>query len=426
MKPKVLLLPLECQDHQSCNKSYKQLLCTNSRDLSQFSVTIKFEPKNFHNAEVQSVSRKSTNQIISDSNSTSITVGVVHIKVEPQDENEVNRSGNAESHSGNSHRSHVIDSQKSDITRDNAIACAKDMLDTEVNFTNSSDSKGMSQDRNNVSCDMCSAKFNTKQLLSRHLRTCLTTLEGDASTRGKYSRHCKNTKKSPRKETIYKCPTCDKSFNRIGHYNRHKRIHTGEKLFLCSTCGKSFSQLGDCKRHQLTNEGVKPYECPTCGKSFSCCANCKRHQRLHTGKKLYKCPTCGKSFSQLGHFKSHQHTHTGEKPYKCPTCGKSFSQLGDCKRHQLTHEGVKPYECPTCGKSFSCCANCKTHQRIHTGEKPYKCPTSGKSFSQLGHFKGHQHTHTGEKPYKCPTCGKSFSLLGVFKRHQRIHTSEKP
>ena len=226
MKPKVLLLPLECQDHQSCNKSYKQLLCTNSRDLSQFSVTIKFEPEIFHNAEVQSVSRKSTNQIISDSNrSTSITVGVVHIKVEPQDENEVNRSGNAESHSGNSHRSDVIDSQKSDITRDNAIACAKDMLDTEVNFTNSSDSKGMSQDRNNVSCDMCSAKFNTKQLLSRHLRTSFETLKGDASTRGKYSKHCRNTKNSPRKEKLYKCPICDKSLNRIGHYNIYLFIY---------------------------------------------------------------------------------------------------------------------------------------------------------------------------------------------------------
>ena len=342
MKPKVLLLPLECQDHQSCNKSYKQLLCANSRDLSQFSTTIKFEPETIHNAEVQSVSRTSTDQIIRDSNNNnSITVGVVHIKVEPQDENEVNRSGNAKSHRENSHRSHVIDSQKSDITIDNAIACAKDMLDTNVNFTTRSDSKGILQDENIVSCEMCSAKFNTKQLLSRHLRTCLATLKGDASTRGKYSRHCKNTKKSPRKEKPYKYPSCDKSFNKIGQYNRHKRIHTREKPLLCPTCGKLFSLLGDFNRHQRVHTGEKPYECPTCGKLFSCFANCKRHQRIHTGEKPFLCPTCGKSFRQLSDCKRHQRIHTGEKPYICSMCGKSFRFQENCKRHQLIHKGIK-------------------------------------------------------------------------------------
>ena len=44
MKPQVLLLPLECQDHESCNNTYKQLIYINTKDVAQFSVTVKLEP----------------------------------------------------------------------------------------------------------------------------------------------------------------------------------------------------------------------------------------------------------------------------------------------------------------------------------------------------------------------------------------------
>ena len=371
MKPQVLLLPLECQDHESCNNTYNQLIYANTKDETQFSLTIKFEPVikcendmgNNHRAGDQFISRTPTDHIMcAGSGNTSVNVGVVHIKVEPQDECEINKSGSdTEPQSGNSHRSCVIASHNSDISTDNINVCDRDVFDRDVRLLTDSNSNGNLQAENKVSCD--------------------------ASTIGKYSRLCRNTKEYPGKEQLCKCTTCRKTFSTPTNCKRLQRIHTGDKPYKCSTCAKSFSHIGDCNRHK----------------------------RIHTGEKHYTCPTCGKSFRLLGNCKTHQRTHTGEKPYTCPTCGKSFTQHGTCKKHQRIHTGEEHYTCPTCGKSFRLLGNCKTHQRTHTGEKPYTCPTCGKSFTQHGTCKKHQRIHTGEKHYTCPTCGKSFRLLGNCK-----------
>ncbi|KAM9323100.1 uncharacterized protein KZ484_021199 [Pholidichthys leucotaenia] len=45
------------------------------------------------------------------------------------------------------------------------------------------------------------------------------------------------------------CPYCGKCFDRSGHLERHKRIHTGEKPFRCEICGKRFNQKCSLKEH---------------------------------------------------------------------------------------------------------------------------------------------------------------------------------
>ena len=399
MKPHVLLLPLECRHHERCNKQYSQLITTDSKELSPFSVTIKFEPgakcvkEEEHNIGEYSLTRVQTDLKRDGINeNTSVTVGVVHIKAEPPEHSDYSKR----------RQSDPKNLETTNVTTQELLVSGGNLTNQKV--------------LNSIAKHTVTPE---QQLLTEHLtQKCSKTLKGAASTGSKSLAVCRKSEKVHVIEKHFKCATCGKSFSRKSGYTAHPRIHTGEKPYECSTCGKSFSDSGTCNRHQRIHTGEKPYKCTTCGKSFSDPGAHKMHQRIHTGEKPYKCSTCGKSFSDSGTCKRHQRIHTGGKPYKCSTCGKSFSDSGTCNRHQRIHTGEKPYKCSTCGKSFSRLEYCKIHQRIHTGENPYSCSTCGKSLSDLGTCNKHQHIHTVERPYNCSTCGKSLSDLGTCKIHQ--------
>ncbi|XP_059201151.1 sal-like protein 1 [Centropristis striata] len=47
----------------------------------------------------------------------------------------------------------------------------------------------------------------------------------------------------------YICPYCGKCFERSGHLERHKMIHTGERPYRCEICGRRFNQNCSLKEH---------------------------------------------------------------------------------------------------------------------------------------------------------------------------------
>ncbi|XP_053293883.1 zinc finger protein 536 [Pleuronectes platessa] len=59
----------------------------------------------------------------------------------------------------------------------------------------------------------------------------------------------RRTAKRLKFEMGYICPYCGKCFERGGHLERHKRIHTGEKPYRCETCGRRFNQKCSLKEH---------------------------------------------------------------------------------------------------------------------------------------------------------------------------------
>ncbi|XP_023232569.1 oocyte zinc finger protein XlCOF29-like [Centruroides sculpturatus] len=113
---------------------------------------------------------------------------------------------------------------------------------------------------------------------------------------------------SPNIENVrpFKCELCSATFNRLGNYTRHKKIHTvptkDDQRFNCEVCGKNFIQRCDLTRHMHIHSGTEPHRCSLCGKGYLRHSDLITHQRFHNKEKPFSCPYCTKGFCQKGKF----------------------------------------------------------------------------------------------------------------------------
>ncbi|XP_067893805.1 zinc finger and BTB domain-containing protein 41 isoform X2 [Heterodontus francisci] len=269
------------------------------------------------------------------------------------------------------------------------------------------------------------------------------------------------------KKTL-RCPKCDKSFDRIGKYECHARVHTGEKPFECDICNQRYSTKSNLTAHRKKHNAQaaiqrKEQKCPFCNKLHASKKTLAKHvRRFHPANvqeffaarkkksEAWKCDVCNKTFTRRPHLEEHMILHTQDKPFKCSyceehfksrfarlkhqekfhlgpfpcdICGRQFNDTGNLKRHiECTHGGKRKWTCFICGKSV----RERLHLRVHHDDKRYECEECGKTFIRHDHLTKHKKTHSGEKAHQCEECGKCFGRRDHLSVHYRsVHLGEK-
>ncbi|KAM6936342.1 zinc finger protein 1035 [Lycodopsis pacificus] len=117
-------------------------------------------------------------------------------------------------------------------------------------------------------CELCGKTFARKRYLRVHEQ-----------------RHRQQTPASSPVESKLKCTQCSAKFNTAQDLSLHMRVHAENEVgaFRCDMCYRSFGQWSHLKRHQESHVGQVVYECTECDKAFAFPHLLEEHQQTHAG-----------------------------------------------------------------------------------------------------------------------------------------------
>lgn len=293
-------------------------------------------------------------------------------------------------------------------------------------------------------CTLCSLSFVEPSEFHFHMEKNHSTNQQDSST---------TINPEIKKQHLYECPECGKSYGVIGHYLNHQRSHRQaaksvfhdlehlkKKSFQCDSCGRNYSRASALDAHRRCHEEklVKPRNRDLgdpCVAEESVVESKPSENQTDDNQtddipdKLFKC-SCGKAFTALMRLKTHQRFSRNsqcspegmiEKPKKsggefyCSECKKAFSGHLGLFNHQRWHanhsnDSAKRFTCEECGKVFTTLTFYHKHQRsVHSNETP------AKSFL-------HQVCQLQKKAFECKDCGLKFSRASALHSHELHHT----
>mmetsp|Transcript_14338 Transcript_14338/g.34958 ORF Transcript_14338/g.34958 Transcript_14338/m.34958 type:complete len:293 (-) Transcript_14338:182-1060(-) len=171
-----------------------------------------------------------------------------------------------------------------------------------------------------------------------------------------------------RNKTGRPCSVCARPFQTRQLLTVHMRTHTKERPYNCSVCSKAFSDNANFKRHLGLHLGIRPYRCPHCEKRFRLKNQLGAHMRIHTGEKPYRCtfPNCNMTFSEMTNRNAHVRLHQKIKPFACEQCNASYTVKCNLKKHVESHKNFS-YICSWCKIRFQSLESGRTHARVAHG-----------------------------------------------------------
>ncbi|XP_065085406.1 transcription factor grauzone-like [Ochlerotatus camptorhynchus] len=288
-------------------------------------------------------------------------------------------------------------------------------------------------------CDECNIEFENFRAIKRHRikshnKRTVVCCGTQYRTRVILYQHVQNVLNPE----AFKCEICNGTFKSKSGYLRHKKEnHTARKepVFKCHRCEKSFTKEGILKSHLMEHETLdnETAKCELCGKCFRRKLFLKKHiKAVHQKPTDFICEICSKGFYRRGMFLAHRKTHelTAEQLRKqCPVCNKWMKNHTYWLKHVQRHrEEGKEYKCEVCGHVSINLMALKVHMsRNHAPDrKRHVCELCGKEYSRATTLREHvANAHTGEPLYQCPYCEKKFfSNATMYSHRKKEHPQE--
>ncbi|XP_044727325.1 zinc finger protein OZF-like isoform X1 [Chrysoperla carnea] len=195
-------------------------------------------------------------------------------------------------------------------------------------------------------CERCDKKFKDKQELKNHNRDEHPDIEiytachicGKLIRKRRLADHLV-THQERNKVT---CNICSKTFVRNSSLTVHiKEVHEKKRPprnHLCNICGFATITASKLRKHLVVHSNEKPHACDRCDKAYRRADHLKQHiAQAHLNIRKYQCTFCTHAFFTKRNLTHHVRRHTGEKPHKCEVCGKGFVQKDAMKTHMKIH-----------------------------------------------------------------------------------------
>ncbi|XP_049875358.1 myoneurin-like isoform X2 [Pectinophora gossypiella] len=229
-----------------------------------------------------------------------------------------------------------------------------------------------------------------------------------------------NSDKSKYDLSNLSCLLCTKKYNTLKALKIHfAKLHKFKILgsrkivtdVICDHCGKTYRQLNSLKEHikvKHYNENTKlfekikskdsyNYKCKLCSLAYISRRTLSKHMTTHTGKRVlntgnkkFVCDVCSFACSNVSNLKTHiRRRHTKEYLHHCSECGRGFYRKTELDTHMRSHNGDRPYLCIYCAKSFSRCDSLNTHMKQHTNERRFVCTFCESSFVSASYLNWH-------------------------------------
>ncbi|XP_039745250.1 zinc finger protein 91-like [Pararge aegeria] len=288
-----------------------------------------------------------------------------------------------------------------------------------------------------VKCHICYKAFHLQVKLDCHLRTQHDIKTFKVASEGK-------------KEIV--CDYCFKVFENEYALSTHKIYHRTIGYYGCIYCNRKFNTMTlyrKHKNHHFSQLNVdNPTKCEHCDETFVAFREMIYHMRdVHGDDKEWivlpkesieeKCNICNKIF-----FNLHRHMDYHEEN-RCKKCGEYFFSQLDYDNHlcavdsdeevtEATTNGVRTVyeECAFCFKPVTKKSSKKKHDMIHKGSGSISCRFCALKFKTIDAFNIHAFSHRSRKykikPIKCRKCGEKFVKYGPFMKHMKdVHKSSK-
>lgn len=227
----------------------------------------------------------------------------------------------------------------------------------------------------------------------------------------------------------YSCAICTEKFSTLALLSKHTHSHFVQ--YTCDSCGKSYASLTSLHCHLRYNCGTdsdknSKNRCRKCRKIFTSTTERMNHLEKSVRCRQHVCNLCGDRFTTWNMKQNHLKDmhNVPQKTYNCPECHIVFSKRDSLRLHFKTTHTSDYVECSYCARKFDTDRNLKKHIVIHTGERNFICQVCSKAFPRKSTLGQHMWIHSEVKKHECKICDKTFNQRVSWRTHMKARHPE--